>query len=165
MERLRIRGILLPSLVEVSTIQSQTKAALPRVVFFCYANACRSQMAEAYARSLGGEVLEPASAGLNPLGFIPREVGLVMEEEGLSIAGQRSKSLEEAQGARAALIVDLAGCLPENLAGVVVRSRPVVDCFGGSLDDYRKTRDTVRCEVEALIDELGRAPTPGSLPG
>ena len=56
-----------------------------RVVFVCYGNACRSQMAEAYARARGQDVLEAASAGISPLGHIPPEVGVVMAEEGISL--------------------------------------------------------------------------------
>ncbi|MFH0946846.1 MAG: hypothetical protein V2A76_16760 [Planctomycetota bacterium] len=138
----------------MTTIPDQAKDPLPRVLFLCYANACRSQMAEAYARFMGAGVLEPASAGLNPLGVIPGKVAEVMEEEGISIEGQHSKSLEEAQAARADIILDLAGCMPPNLGDIAVRSRPVTDCYGGGLDDYRRTRNTVRSEVEALIAEL-----------
>ena len=129
---------------------------LPRVVFLCFGNACRSQMAEAYARALGAGVLEAASAGLHPVGFIPPEVGIVMEEEGISVEGLRSKSLEEAKAAKADLIVDLVGGTLPDFRGIAVRSRPVVDPFGKGLGDYRRTRDTVRCEVEALIGELRR---------
>lgn len=141
----------------MTTIPDQAKDRLPRVLFLCYANACRSQMAEAYARFMGADVLEPVSAGLNPLGRIPHKVAVIMEEEGITIEGQRSKSLEEAQAARADLILDLAGCMPLNFGGVAVRSRPVTDCYGGSLDDYRRTRNTVRSEVAALIAELRRS--------
>ena len=37
-----------------------------RVLFVCIGNACRSQMAEGFARAYGSDVLVPASAGLAP---------------------------------------------------------------------------------------------------
>lgn len=125
-----------------------------RVAFLCYANACRSQMAEAYARALGSDVIEPLSAGVSPLGHIPSEVAEVMQEEGISIEGQHSKSLWDLKGGTIDLIVDLAGVLNQSASGVPIDSRPVVDPFGGELDDYRTTRDAVRAEVEALIEDF-----------
>jgi len=125
-----------------------------RVLFLCYGNACRSQMAEAYARALAGGRLEARSAGVSPVGFVPAEVGTVMAEEGISIDGQYSKSLHELGGEPFDLIVDLAGVLAEKAGGIPVRSRPVVDPFGGDLDDYRRTRTAVRAEIEALLADL-----------
>jgi len=114
-------------------------------------------MAEAYARELGADVLEAASGGVHAAGYIPGEVVTVMEEEGISLEGQHSKSLEKAYGRGVDLIVSLlVGELPD-LGGVPVRCRAVSDPIGGRLRDYRRTRDTVRCEVEALIAELRQA--------
>jgi len=113
-------------------------------------------MAEAYARALGEGVLNPASGGLNPLGAMPAEVAVVMGEEGISVEGQRPKSIEEAHGSDVDLFVDLVGGLLPDFAGIPVRRRPVVDPYGKGLDAYRRTRDTVRLEVEALIAELRR---------
>ena len=45
-----------------------TRANKKRVLFVCIGNACRSQMAEAFARTLGSDVMIPASAE-NTLGI------------------------------------------------------------------------------------------------
>jgi protein-tyrosine-phosphatase len=111
-------------------------------------------MAEAYARALGSDVIEAMSAGVSPLGHIPSEVAEVMAEEGISIEGQHSKSLWDLKGGVIDLIVDLAGVLSQSASGVPIDSRPVVDPFGGELEDYRTTRDAVRVEVEAIIEDL-----------
>ena len=39
-----------------------------RVLFICVGNSCRSPMAEALARHLAADVIEPQSAGISPLG-------------------------------------------------------------------------------------------------
>ncbi|MGB2753539.1 MAG: arsenate reductase ArsC [Phycisphaerae bacterium] len=66
----------------------------PKVLFLCTGNACRSQMAEGWARHLRGDRLEPFSAGTSPHGLDPRAVR-VMAEEGVDISGQRSKHVDE----------------------------------------------------------------------
>ena len=42
-----------------------------RVLFVCIGNACRSQMAEAFARAYGSDVLVASSAGLFPAKAVP----------------------------------------------------------------------------------------------
>jgi arsenate reductase len=65
-----------------------------KVLFLCTGNACRSQMAEGWARHLRGDRLEAFSAGTSPRGLDPRAVR-VMAEEGVDISGQRSKHVDE----------------------------------------------------------------------
>ena len=43
------------------------------VLFICIGNTCRSPMAEAIARSLGGERLRAYSAGLSPTGRVAQQ--------------------------------------------------------------------------------------------
>lgn len=66
----------------------------PQILFLCTGNSCRSQMAEAWGRALFGERYRFASAGLEAQGINPHAVR-VMEEAGVSLAGQRSKTLDE----------------------------------------------------------------------
>jgi arsenate reductase (thioredoxin) len=65
-----------------------------RVLFLCTGNSCRSQMAEAWLRSLGGEDFEVYSAGLEPHGVNPYTI-TVMEEAGIDMSTHRSKHLDE----------------------------------------------------------------------
>jgi arsenate reductase len=62
------------------------------VLFLCTRNSARSQMAEGLLRDLAGERLEVFSAGLNPTRVHPMAVE-VMQEIGIDIASQRSKSV------------------------------------------------------------------------
>lgn len=68
-----------------------------RVLFLCTGNACRSQMAEALLRELGGEDFEVASAGTDPQPIHPL-TRTVMRELGMDLAGQSPKSLERYLG-------------------------------------------------------------------
>jgi arsenate reductase (thioredoxin) len=65
-----------------------------RVLFLCTGNACRSQIAEAWARHLKADVVEPHSAGTHPRGLDPLAVK-AMAEVGLDISGQPSKALSD----------------------------------------------------------------------
>jgi arsenate reductase (thioredoxin) len=72
----------------------------PLVLFLCTGNSARSQMAEAFLRHYGGDRFEAASAGTEPKGINPLTIR-VMEEVGISLDGQLSKSLKEFLGHRA----------------------------------------------------------------
>jgi arsenate reductase len=64
----------------------------PKVLFLCTGNSARSQMAEAFLRRYAGDRFEVHSAGLEPRPINPYTVE-VMEEIGLDLGDQRSKSL------------------------------------------------------------------------
>lgn len=66
----------------------------PRVLFLCTGNSCRSQMAEGLLRSVAGDCFQVDSAGTHPVGLNPGAVS-AMNELGIDIAGQRSKSLSQ----------------------------------------------------------------------
>ena len=70
----------------------------PRVLFLCTGNSARSQMAEAFLRAYAGESFDVHSAGLKPKGHILPEVLAVMQERGLDMDGQTSKSVSEYLG-------------------------------------------------------------------
>ena len=58
----------------------------PRVAFVCVHNACRSQMAEAIARILAGDVFDSFSAGTETKPAIdPTAVRLVREQYGVDM--------------------------------------------------------------------------------
>jgi arsenate reductase (thioredoxin) len=66
----------------------------PRVLFICIHNSVRSQIAEGYVRARYSDLFDVASAGSEPRGVHPLAVA-VMDEIGIDISGQRSKSLDE----------------------------------------------------------------------
>jgi arsenate reductase (thioredoxin) len=69
----------------------------PVVLFLCTGNSARSQMAEAFLRKYAGDRFEVVSAGTEPKGINPL-TARVMDEIGISLAGHRSKSLDEYLG-------------------------------------------------------------------
>jgi arsenate reductase (thioredoxin) len=73
----------------------------PVVLFLCTANSARSQMAEALLRKHAGDRFEVHSAGLEPAGIHPLTIQ-VLDEAGIDLQGQRSKSVKEYLGKLAA---------------------------------------------------------------
>lgn len=68
-----------------------------KVLFLCTNNSARSQMAEAFLRTLAGDKYEAYSAGMEAKGLHPLTVQ-VMAEMGIDLSGQRSKSIKEYMG-------------------------------------------------------------------
>ncbi|MED5474421.1 MAG: arsenate reductase ArsC [Candidatus Neomarinimicrobiota bacterium] len=65
---------------------------MKKILFLCTGNSCRSQIAEAWARSMG---FNAYSAGTRPEKKISKNTKLVMLEEGIDISMQYPKSIND----------------------------------------------------------------------
>ena len=65
---------------------------MKKILFICTGNSCRSQIAEAWARSLG---FYAYSAGTRPEKKISKNAKLVILEEGIDISMQYPKSIDD----------------------------------------------------------------------
>jgi len=81
-----------------------------RVLFLCTGNSCRSHMSEGLLRHLAGDRFESLSAGSRPAGYVHPFAVRVMEEIGVDISGQQSKSID--------LFVPPAGQAPDLVISV-----------------------------------------------
>jgi arsenate reductase len=68
-----------------------------KVLFLCFHNSARSQMAEGLLRAMYGDRYEVQSAGVQATSIDPRAIK-IMSEIGIDISGQRSKSMTELRG-------------------------------------------------------------------
>ena len=126
-----------------------------RVLFVCIGNSCRSQMAEAFARALGSEVLAPASAGVYPAGSIAPDTRRAMSERNLTLDGQFPKSIEQVDRTKFDLIVDMSGGGLEHEKGERIRVWEVPDPIILDYPAHCKVRDQIEGLVKDLIVELG----------
>ena len=134
------------------------KAKPAKVLFICVGNTCRSQMAEALARHLASDVIEPSSAGISPFGRIVDTTRRVLLERGVSMDGQWSKGLREVAPEQADLVVNMSGMSGTALfPNARVVDWDVGDPYGETMGVYREIRDEIEERVTQLADELRRA--------
>jgi len=132
-----------------------------KVLFVCLGNACRSQMAEAFARTYGSDVMEPSSAGLTPASMIPEVTHAVMSEKGIQLQQQFPKMMPLVRTDVFDLVVNLSG-YPLRTQDCEVREWTVRDPMGSKDSVHREVRDEIERLVMNLILELrqaGRTPT------
>jgi arsenate reductase len=119
-----------------------------RVLFVCIGNACRSQMAEAFARTYGSDVIIPASAGLAPAINLARDTKKVMADKGIDLRDHFPKSIRHLGRAQFELVVNMSGSgIPEDLA-----SRTTV--VEWDVDDPVFMKYEGHCEVRDQIEKL-----------
>lgn len=147
-------------------------ADLPRVLFLCTGNSCRSQMAEGWARALRAASLEAFSAGTRPQGLNPLAVR-VMREAGVEISGHTSKRPEDL-GVSFDVVITVCDAARE-ACPVFPAARMVHVGFDDpphlaeaarteeeAMAPYRRVRDEIRAFVETLPGALFNS---GATPG
>ena len=67
----------------------------PLILILCTGNSCRSHLAEGVLRAAAGDVVEVASAGSKPAGYVHPLANRSMQEIGIDISQHRSKHLNE----------------------------------------------------------------------
>ena len=133
------------------------------ILFLCTGNSCRSQMAEGWARLLGGSEHGVESAGIEAHGKNPRAIA-VMAEKGVDISGQESTIVDDAMLQRAEVVVTVCGHADEMCPTLPASVRkihwPLTDPAKatGTEDEimaaFRATRDEVEDRVRRLLTEL-----------
>ena len=123
------------------------------LLFVCIENSCRSQIAEGFARSIGGDDVVAWSAGSRPSGAVNERAIEFMHEKGVDIALQRSKGLGELPPLEWDYVVTM-GC-GDACPWLPARHRLDWDLPDPKhLDDdgFRAVRDRIEREVRSLID-------------
>jgi arsenate reductase len=129
-----------------------------RVLFVCIGNACRSQMAEGFARTLGGDVMIPASAGLAPAPAVAPDTIRAMEERNIDLRDHFPKSLRHLGRPDFDLVINMTGFfLPKEFNGRIV-DWEVADPVFMDYADHCEIRDAIEQLVMKLVLELRVAP-------
>ncbi len=137
-----------------SAMATKTKT-MTRVLFVCIGNACRSQMAEAFAKAYGSDTLIVQSAGLAPAASMPPLTRKTLSEKNIPSEGQFPKGVESFTGEPFEVVVNLSGeRLPPAFGAARVIDWNVRDPIGESQDVYRAVATQIEGLVMRLILEL-----------
>ena len=131
---------------------------IKRVLFVCVENSNRSQMAEAFARLLGGAQVEAFSAGSQPSGVVNPKAIEAMREVAYDLSTHRSKSLDELPDVEFDFVATM-GC-GDKCPWIRARKRAdwaLPDPKHLSPDDYRAVRNQICESVRAMLLDLGVA--------
>jgi arsenate reductase len=128
-----------------------------KVLFVCYGNSCRSQMAEGLANQLGEGKVRAFSAGTHPLGAISQDTRAVLREKGITLAGHWSKGLRDVPISEMDVVVEMGfgvKCrLPADFKGQLIRWH-IPDPFFLDQGYFRDVRDLIESEVRRLLADL-----------
>jgi len=125
-----------------------------KILFVCIGNACRSQMAEAFARKYGSDVLEAESAGVAPASMIPEVTKKVMGEKGIKLDEQFPKGLGEVPFHEIEMVVNMSGVPLRGIPATRTREWRVKDPMGEKESVHAQVRDEIERYVMALVLEL-----------
>jgi arsenate reductase (thioredoxin) len=125
--------------------------------FVSYGNSCRSQMAEAFARARGTDVMLAFSGGVSISSGISSKTRAVMEEKAVPLApDQEPKYLLGLKISSFDVIVNFSGCaLPENQAFLL--DVPLPSPVESEMVSYQNLRDRIESLTQFLVEHFRRA--------
>ena len=127
-----------------------------KILFACGENACRSQMASAFARYIAGDRIDALNGGSAPAGAINPLMVEVMQEKGIDMGFRRPKSIEQAISKEKPDIIITMGCGEECpfVPGAKTENWDLPDPAGKSIEFMRNVRDEIEKKVIELKDQL-----------
>ncbi len=137
---------------------------MTRILVLCTGNAARSQIAEGLFRTHGGDLVQVFSAGTHPAGFVHPMAVATMQERGIDISQQQSKSLrifEQQKFDFVITVCDDAQLECPLFPGTYEQihwSTPDPSFYPGSEseqeDAFRRTIDSLSSHIESFLQEL-----------
>jgi arsenate reductase len=133
-----------------------------RLLFLCTGNACRSQMAEGFLKHLAPDKFEVFSAGINPTQVNPLAIK-VMNEVGIDISRQKSKSVKEFLGQQFNYVVtvcdnakQICPVFPGTYSKMHWNLEDPAEVQGTEEEKlyvFRKVRDEIKGKIKTFISE------------
>ena len=138
----------------------------PLVLILCTGNSCRSHLAEGILRASAGDLIEVASAGSKPAGYVHPKSIEVMKEIGIDLSGHTSKHLDEFLNRAVDTVITVCGNADQvcpMFPGQVNRFHwgfeDPAHATGSEeeiLDEFRRVRDQIKLVFEAYAAGLKR---------
>jgi len=126
-----------------------------KLLFVCVENSCRSQIAEAFARLLGGDGVEAYSAGSHPSGVVNPMAIESMRKIGYDLSSHNSKSLDDLPDVDWDFVATM-GCGDEcpYIRAKRRKDWQIPDPKNMPPDEFRNVREMIREKVESLLAEI-----------
>jgi multimeric flavodoxin WrbA len=126
----------------------------PKILFACRENACRSQMAAAFARLYAGDRLDVISAGSQPAAQVNPVMVDAMQEKGIDMGFLATTALKSAIAVHAPETIITMGCGEQCpvVPGARIEAWDLPDPAGRSIDFMRRVRDDIEARIKTLID-------------
>ncbi len=123
-----------------------------KVLFVCRENACRSQIASAFAQYYLGDRIEVESAGSAPAQDINPVMEEAMKEKGIDMAYRRPKSTDDIKGFGAPDLIVTMGCEDACpvFPGAKVEDWEFPDPADKPIDFMRRVRDEIKERVVSI---------------
>ena len=138
----------------------------PLVLILCTGKSCRSHLAEGILRAAAGDLIEVASAGSKPAGYVHPKSIEVMKEIGIDISGHTSKHLDEFLNRSVDTVITVCGNADQAcpmFPGQVNRFHwgfeDPAHATGSEeeiLNEFRRVRDQIKLVFEAYAAGLKR---------
>ena len=127
---------------------------MKRVAFICVHNSCRSQMAEAFGKVLGLDVIEAYSAGTEMRQAINPDAVRIMKEIGIDM-----ELLQKPKLLTAIPDVDIVVTMGCNVTCPFLPCKHredwgLADPSGKSDEEFRLTRDQIKAKMQDLIQRI-----------
>jgi len=113
-------------------------------------------MAEVIAKKIGADVIEPSSAGVTPLGFVPVETADTLLQNGYLPQGLECKGIRPELCDSAELIINMSGVSREDAFANYdkVEDWAVEDPYNGNLEGYQRVFEDIETRVGKLVGRL-----------
>jgi len=141
----------------------------PLVLILCTGNSCRSHLAEGILRAAAGDLIEVASAGSKPAGYVHPKSIEVMREIGIDLSEHTSKHLDQFLDRNVDTVITVCGNADQAcpmFPGQVHRFHWGFDDPAHAtgteeevLNEFRRVRDEIRLVFEAFAAGLKRGKT------
>ena len=136
----------------------------PRILVLCTGNSARSQMAEGLLKAKLGDRFDVDSAGTRPIGVSPEAVA-ALDEIGIDISGNRSKSVDEFAGQEIDYVLTVCDNAKANCPYFPAKTKLIHHGFddpyfaSGDFEArvaaFRKVRDQIAEFIDAeFVDQL-----------
>ena len=128
---------------------------MKNILFVCVENSCRSQMAEAFARIHGKDIVRVYSSGSKPSGIVNPKAIASMKEINYDLSTHKSISLDEIPQIEYDYAITM-GCGDE-CPMVKTKHREdwgIADPKNMSFDEFSKVRNIIEDKVKDLLGRI-----------